>query len=321
MPFFKNINPFSKHNPDTGFGVNAANVGGRFINKDGSFNLEKEGLSLWKRTSIFYYMLTVPRWKFILIMLAFYFLINIFFTVIYLFIGPGELQGMIASTAWGKIREMFYFSTETFTTVGYGRVNPVGDLANIVSSIESMSGFLSFAIATGLIYGRFSKPRAYLAFSENALISPFQGRTALMFRVAAYKNNHHISNANIKVNLGLTVTENGQQVFKFYDLELERKHVDMLMMSWTVVHPIDDKSPLLGFSREDMELSDVEIYVTVQGFDEVFSSNVLQRTSYTYNEFVYGARFRQMYHESENGKTTILELDKLNEYDRVELPD
>jgi inward rectifier potassium channel len=321
MPLLKNINPFSKHNPDTGFGVNAANVGGRFINKDGSFNLRKEGWPLWKRISIYYYMLSVPRWKFILIILGFFVLVNVFFSSLYLLIGVQELQGVIATTAWGKMREVFYFSTETFTTVGYGRVNPVGDLANVVSSIESMSGFLSFAIATGLIYGRFSKPRAFLAFSHNALISPFQGGTALMFRLVAYKNNHHITNAGIKVGVGLTVTENGQQVFKFYDLELERSRVDMLSMSWTVVHPINERSPLLGFSREDMELSDVEIYVSVQGFDDVFSSNVLQRTSYTYKEFVYGARFVQMYHESEDGQTTVLELDKLNKYELVELPD
>ena len=194
---------------------------------------------------------------------------------------------MIAVTTWSKFKELFFFSTETFTTVGYGRVNPVGDGVNIVAAIESMNGFLSFALATGLIYGRFSKPKAYLAFSENALISPYKDIKGLMFRFASYKDNHTLTNVEIKVNAGFTVQENDSPVFKFYDLELERSHVDSLAMNWTVVHPIDEKSPLSGFTPEDMQALDMELYVLVRGFDDVYSNNVLQRTSYTHHEILF----------------------------------
>jgi len=196
----------------------------------------------------------------------------------------------------------------------------VGDAANFVAAIESMSGFLSFAIATGLIYGRFSKPKAYLIFSDRALISPFQDITALMFRFASYKDNHTLTNVEIKINLRMQVQENDKAVFKFYDLELERSRVESLPMNWTVVHPIDEKSPLQGFNQEDMKTADIEVYVLVRGFDDVYSNIVLQRTSYTYDEIIFNRKFVQMYRESRDGKTTILELHKLNEHKEVKVP-
>lgn len=317
MAIGKRINPFSKNNNDTGFGVNANSYGGRFVNKDGTYNLHKEGLSFWKRFSIYYTMLNLSRWKFIGVILLFYFLINLIFCGLYMLIGMHEFQGVIAQTDWQRFKEVYFFSTETFTTVGYGRVNPVGDYANLVASIEAMSGFLSFALATGLIYGRFARPKAFLAFSEHALVSPYKGDRALMFRLATFKNHHHLTNAEVKVNLGITVQEDGVAVFRFYDLALERQRVDSLTMNWTIVHPIDDVSPLQGLTAEDLQAADAELYVIVRGFDDVYSNTVLQRTSYTYEEIVFDARFTSMYRESADGKTTILELDKLNRYERV----
>jgi inward rectifier potassium channel len=317
MALRKKINPSSKINNDTGFGNNANSYGGRFINRDGSFNLRKEGMPFLSRFSIYHSMLNLPRWKFILLIVVFFLCINLLYTIIYLLIGTNQFQGMIASTNWQKIKEVYFFSTETFTTVGYGRVNPVGDGANFVASIEAMSGFLSFAIATGLIYGRFSKPTAYLIFSDHALVAPYQDKTALMFRFVSYKDNHILTNVDIKVNIGLQVQENDNAVYKFYDLSLERSHVESLPMNWTVVHPIDENSPFMGFSFEDMKVADVELYVLVRGFDDVYSNMVLQRTSYTFEEIKFNKKFIPMYRESNDGKTTILELHKLNEYKEV----
>jgi len=314
MALLKRINPSSKINNDTGFGTNASDYGGRFINRDGSFNLRKEGMPFWERFSIYHRMLNLPRWKFITLIICFFLAINVAYTIIYLLIGTDGFTGMLAKTNWQKVKEVYFFSTETFTTVGYGRVNPVGDGVNFVASIEAMSGFLSFAVATGLLYGRFSKPRSYLVFSDFALIAPYQDKTALMFRFASYKDNHILTNVEIKVNVGLQVEENEKHVYKFFDLHLERSRVDSLPMNWTVVHPIDEDSPFAGFTEEDMKLSDVELYVLVRGFDDVYSTVVLQRTSYTYEEIKFNKKFRPMYRESDDGKTTILELHKLNEH-------
>jgi inward rectifier potassium channel len=310
----KKINPVLKVNNDTGFGNNASNYGGRFINRDGTFNLRKEGIPFIDRFSIYHNMLTIPRWKFIAILVLFYFAINLIYTFIYLIVGIDQLQGVIATTNWGKFKEAYFFSTETFTTVGYGRVNPIGDGANFVASIEAMSGFLSFALATGLMFGRFARPRAYLIFSDHALISPFKGITGLMFRFVSYKDKHTLTNVEIRVNIGLQVQADGRAEYRYYDLALERTKVESLPMNWTVVHPIDENSPLQGFSYEDMRSSDVEIYVLIRGFDDVYSNVVQQRTSYTYGEIKFNNKFVPMYRESEDGKTTILELHKLNEY-------
>jgi len=310
----KKINPVLTTNNDTGFGNNASNYGGRFINRDGTFNLRKEGISFVDRFSIYHNMLTIPRWKFIGILILFYFVINLLYSFIYLWVGIDQLQGVIATTNWGKFKEAYFFSTETFTTVGYGRVNPVGDGANFVASIEAMSGFLSFALATGLMFGRFARPRAYLIFSDHSLVSPYKDITGLMFRFASYKDKHTLTNVEIRVNIGLQVQVDGKAEYRYYDLALERTKVESLPMNWTVVHPIDEKSPLQGFSYEDMRASDVEIYVLIRAFDDVYSNVVQQRTSYTYEEIKFNNKFIPMYRESDDGKTTILELHKLNEY-------
>src|SRR5205085_6016302 len=162
----KKINPFLKTNNDTGFGSNASSYGGRFINRDGTFNLRREGISILNRISVFEKMLHLPRWKFISSIILSYLVVNLIFTIAYFMAGLNQLQGLLAITPWEKFKEVYFFSTQTFTTVGYGRINPVGDGANLIASIEALCGFLSFAIVTGLIYGRFAKPKTYLMFSE-----------------------------------------------------------------------------------------------------------------------------------------------------------
>src|SRR5258705_4878383 len=265
MALLKRVNPFSKINNDTGFGTNASDYGGRFINRDGTFNLRKEGMPFWERFSIYHSMLNLPRWKFIALIISFFLVINLLYTIIYLLIGTEEFTGLIATTNWEKVKEVYFVSTETFTTVGYGRVNPIGDGANLVAAIESMSGLLFFAIATGLIYGRFSRPRAHLAFSDNAVVAPYRDKTALMFRFVCYKEQHALTDVTVQVNLAMLIKENGKANYKYYELPLERHKIESLPMNWTVVHPIDEQSPLLGLSAEDMKAADVELYVLVRG--------------------------------------------------------
>jgi inward rectifier potassium channel len=312
MSLYKKINPFSRQNNDTGFSTNVNDTGGRFINKDGSYNLVKEGMSITKRISLFHDMLNLPQWKFITIIFLFYFVINLLFAGIYFLIGPSQITGLPTDNDWHVFKELFYFSTETFTTVGYGRVNPVGDAANIVAGIESLTGFLSLAIATGLIYGRFSKPRSYLIFSDHAVIAPYKDGKGLMFRFAAFKDKHSLTEVEIKVNVGIQVVDEDKASYKYFTLDLERSRVESMAMSWTVVHPIIESSPLFGFTEEDMKTGDVEIYVMLRGFDDVFSNYVAQRTSYTYGEIMFDRKFVPMYRESDDGMTTILELHKLN---------
>ncbi len=304
-------------NDNTGFGTNPDNYGGRFVNKDGSFNVRKEGVPFLKRFSLYHSMLNMPALKFFGTLFLFYLTVNFLFAWIYFFIGKTQFQGILVAGFFNIFKEMFFFSTETFTTVGYGRVNPVGDGANSVAAAESMLGFLSFAVATGLLYGRFSRPRAFLVFSKEALISPYQDGTALMFRFAAYKDNHTLTNLEIRVNIAMQLDEKGKRVNKFYDLDLERSRVESLPMNWTIVHPINEKSPLNSHTTEELKKADVELYVSVRAFDDVYSNVVQQRTSYTYEEIVFNRKFVQMYHESVDGRTTIVDLQKIDEHNVV----
>lgn len=317
MSLLKRINPFLKAKTDTGFGTNADAQAGRFLNKDGSFNVVKKGGSISERIGLYNNMLNMPGWQFLGLIFSGFILINLFFSAIYFFMEPSQLTGIIASDNAKRFRELFFFSAQTLTTVGYGRINPVGDTASIVASFEALTGFLLLAIATGLFYGRFSKPRAYIKFSKNALIAPYNDKTALMFRFVSYKNNHTLTDVEVRVTLGITLQENGKAVFKFYELHLERSRIDSLIMNWTIVHPIDEQSPVAGFTQEDLAAGDAEIYVLVRGFDDIFSNTVLARSSYTYAEIIFNARFVPMYTESEDGTTTLLHLNKLDEISRV----
>lgn len=304
---------------NTGFGTNSSSSGGRYFNRRGGANVEKSGVGLLEKYSWYHTMLQMRRGKFLLLLFIIYVLINLAFAGVYYLIGVEHLQGAHTGSAWKEFTEVFFFSTQTFTTVGYGRISPTGFATSGVATFEAFLGLLSFAIATGLFYGRFSRPQAFLRFSRNALIAPYKDGTALMFRMAPYKNNS-LSEAEVKLTLGMRVEENGKMVNRFYTLAMEISKINALALSWTIVHAIDEKSPLYGFTRRDIEEADLEVLVFVKAFDEVFANTVVARTSYVSKEIVWGGKFRMMYYRSEDNRSTILDLDKLNDFDRVELP-
>lgn len=298
-------------NQDTGFGERTSDMGGRMVNKDGSFNIKRIGIGLRFRASGYQSMLTMPRWRFLLVILIVYFLINCFFTCLYWLSGPGSIEGLAHEDSWGRIKELFFFSTQTLTTVGYGRINPVSELANWIAAIESLVGFLSLAIATGLLYGRFSRPRAFIRFSDFLVYTYYKTGRALMFRLVCYKDDHLLMNAEIKVNVRIVTKDNS---YRFFNLKLERSRVDSLVLNWTVVHPIDEDSPFYGLSQKEIVNIQPEISAYLTGFDEVYSSIVVARISYAIKDFKFGFKFLPMYFSKT--KRTDLDLSKLNLIDQ-----
>lgn len=305
---------------NTGFGTNSTSTGGRFINRDGKPNVIKKGVGILNRYSWYHTMLGMKRGQFLFLLFLIYISINLVFAGVYYIIGIDHLAGVNAGSPWKNFTEVFFFSAQTFTTVGYGRISPVGFMASAVSTFEAFLGLLSFAIATGLFYGRFSQPKAFLQFSDNALIAPYKNGTALMFRLAPYKNNN-LSEVEVKLTMALTSDENGKLTDKFFNLDLELSKINGLSLSWTIVHPIDDKSPFYGLSKEDISNKDIEIMVYVKAFDAIFSNNVVARTSYVSAEIIWGAKFNMMYHPNEDKNKTILDLDKINDFEFMPLPE
>ena len=157
----------------------------------------------------------------------------------------------------------FFFSSQTLTTVGYGHVAPQGLPCNVIASLESFLGILAFALVTGLLYGRFTRPKAYLLFSDKLLISPYKEGRALMLRLASYKNNHLTEvEAQVTVVLHL-IDDNGKPTTKFYTLPLEITKINSMALSWTLVHPLDENSPLDGYTREELIAAKIELFAFI----------------------------------------------------------
>lgn len=320
MAFFRqNKNLVSEIN--TGFGVNSKDSGGRFYNRNnGRANVVKKGVTILDRYSWYHTMLYMKRGKFLLLLFLIYIFINLLFAGIYYAIGIQHLTGVNKDSAMGNFTEVFFFSTQTFTTVGYGRISPTGFLTSAVATFEAFLGLLSFAIATGLFYGRFSRPQAFLRFSDKAIIAPYQDGIALMFRMAPYKNNA-LSEVEVKLTMAMQLEENGKKENKFYSLDLEIPKINALVLSWTIVHPIDENSPLFGFNMQDIKNADTEVFAFVKAFDEVFSNTVIGRNSYVASEIEWGARFKMMYHANADKTKTVLDLSLLNSIEKVHIPE
>jgi inward rectifier potassium channel len=308
---------------ELGFGSKLTDTSTRLINKDGTFNVIRTNNVLGRYYLDLYHRFITMSWpRFFLIFFAFFFGLNGLFASFYSLLGSEQFQGVSPSGGIGHYWDMYFFSTQTFTTVGYGHIAPVGWVASMIASVESVLGWLSFAIATGLLYGRFARPVSRILFSDNALLAPYKDKTGFMFRIANARSSQLIE---VETEVILSLIDqgtNGQAPRrKYYNLKLEVKRINLLSLSWTIVHPITDDSPLYGISLEELKNTDAEFWVLMKAFDDTFSQVVYQRTSYTATDMLWGAKFKPMYSSVEGSSATVLELDKINDVERVSLPE
>ncbi|MBS1782607.1 MAG: Inward rectifier potassium channel Irk [Bacteroidetes bacterium] len=305
---------------NTGFTSISNTEGARLTNADGSLNMRKTGLPPWELISIYHTLIHMNRRRFFLFIFLFYTVVNILFAFGYVLIGVEHLEGVsnTGSDSMSGFLQAFFFSSQTLTTVGYGHISPIGIAANSLAAAESFLGILSFALVTGLLYGRFTRPKAYLIFSQQAVITMHKGFRAIMFRFASSKNNH-LTDVEVQLSLAFHVRENDKLTTKFFSLKPEMSKINSLALSWTIVHVMNEESPFWGMSWAEMQNVQFELLVFIKGFDDHFSNQVQQRTSYTVNDVIYGAKFLPTFRRSDDGKTTILELDKINQYEVVPL--
>lgn len=309
---------FSKRkSTNTGFGEQASNQGERLVRKDGSYNVIRTGIPFLNRFNHYHDLITMKWWKFYLLVFTFYTSINVVFACIFMAVGMDQIEGDLGLTNSEHFWDAFFFSSQTMTTVGYGRTSPIGFLANIVAAFECLIGLMSFAILTGVLYGRFARPHAKLVSSDNALLAPFEGATALMFRIANARSNQLIE---CEAQLLMSYIDRQTNRREFENLTLEYPKISALALSWTIVHPIIAESPLYGLSLNDLKEMDCEFVCNFKGFDETYSQSVYTRVSYNSHEIVWGAKFDAMFHRANNSAATVLEVDKVGSYKEVHLP-
>jgi len=287
----------------------------RTINKDGSFNVERRGTG-WRDIHPYLFLISIPWPAFLALVTATYLAANTFFAAIYYSLGPGNLQHGDAPDKLGRFLNAFFFSAHTLTTVGYGNIAPATISANIVAAIEALIGLLGFALATGILFGRFSRPSARIGFSENALIAPYESRTSLQFRILNRRPNALMDVEATVILMGVA-GEPGKQKRTFQPLPLERDSVDFLALTWTIVHPIDEASPLFKKTSEDTERSQSEVIILIKAFDETFSQSVRARYSYRFDEIIWNAKFTPAFEFDHTGNM-VLNIDKVGSYAPVE---
>jgi inward rectifier potassium channel len=305
--------PKEKENdiPDLGFSSFSVKDRKRFINKDGSFNVVRNA-SFFNDFHIYQFLVSMSWTSFACTTLLFYFVINCLFAGFYLMIGVEYLSGAEGDNLT-PFWTAFFFSVQTLTTVGYGSVSPIGFGANLIAAIGALTGLMSFALGTGLLFARFSKPTASILFSENAIVSSYGDGKALMFRLANRRRNM-LTNLQIEVIAAWLKRDEKGRVHRAYRrLVLERDSLSMLPLTWTIVHPITEESPITNCSKHGLENVDLEIIVVLEGYDDTFASTIRTHTSYKFEELIWNAKFDSAFYFNEEGHT-VLEVDKLNSF-------
>lgn len=311
QPLLPDQTTIERQNRDLGFGsVLSGRRQLRLLNRDGSFNVFRQKPKWWRRILTYHFLLNMSWPRFFAVVLVGFIAINAVFATAYYLAGPATVQGEVGVN--NQFLRCFFFSVDTFATIGYGNLSPKGVAAHVIVSVEALFGLMTFAIATGLVFAKFARPVANIVYSRNAVIAPYRGITAFMFRVI---NGSHNQLIDLEARVVFTRFEDsgGSPQRRYYPLSLERDRVSFFPAAWTVVHPIDNASPLYGSTREEMVASAAEFLVLITATDETFSTTVQSRSSYAAEEIVWGARFANLFQDGDR----ILTID-MNRFHAVE---
>ena len=301
---------------DLGFGaVVSAERKHRLLNRDGSFNVSRDGLGIWEALNPYHSLLTMSWPQFLGGLTGAILVVNAIFAVAYLMCGAGALATPATGMPEGRFLQAFFFSVETFATIGYGHVYPVGVASNTVMTVESIVGLIGVALTTGIMFARFSRPTAKIRFSKVALIAPYRGITAFEFRLANVRASQMVQ-LEAKVLFSRFGKHDGTLKRDFVELALERRQVTFFPLSWTIVHPIDDASPLWGVTAEEMAASDAEFLVMLTGYDETFASTVHTRTSYKPHEILWGAKYASVFEKPGEDGMIKIDVGRLDSIER-----
>lgn len=297
---------------DLGFGsVVSGQSRERLLNSDGTFNVRRTGLPLATSLNLYHTLLSMKWSRFLGLILLLYFLSNIVFGAFYASLGVSGLIDTSAEPMSNIFLRGFFFSVQTFATIGYGTIHPAGVVPNLLVTIESYYSLLANALITGLVFARFARPVARIIFSDVAVIAPYRNIEGLMFRFVNGRSSQLIE-VTIKVLFARFVNENGRTVRRFDFLDLERTNVTFLPLALTVVHPITESSPFKGLTQQDLIATDAELLILITATDETFAQTVHTRSSYKPHEIRCGHKFVSIYNEVEDGEPISIDIRKLS---------
>lgn len=310
----------TKNNNDPGFGAHIIQQSKlRLLNQNGTFNVCRQGLPFFLSLNLYNTLLNMSWLRFYISLIVIYLLAITLFASSYFLIGPEALTKSDSANQDDFFLVSFFFSVHTITAVGYGHIAPNGVLANILVTIEAFVGLAGFAIAAALIFARISRPKAKIRFSRHALIGSYHSITCFMFRIANAARSELVE-AEARILLSLKHTSNGVRTRRFYDLKLEKNKSAFFPVDWIVVHPITPESPLYNLSQQDLGLKEAEFLVLINAIDDTFAQDVHARSSYRWEEVIWGARYKDMYREMTRDGRISIDLSKLDEIEQIDSP-
>jgi inward rectifier potassium channel len=304
---------------DLGFGSVVSRDGRqRLLNRDGSFNVVREGLGVLATLAPYQQLVTISWAGFLAVVALLYLIFNVLFALAYIACGPDALAGPATHMLGGRFSQAFFFSIQTFATIGYGQIGPNGLAANLLVTVEALVGLMYQALATGLLFARFARPTAAIVFSRHAIVAPYAEVQALMFRIANQRRRSEIIDLQAQVlYTSLERDREGRITRRYRLLALERNKVTFFPLTWTIVHPIDENSPLAGKTRDDLLSEQAEILVLLTGVDETYEQTVHARTSYRADEIIWNARFQSVFRDESRSHLVSVDVSRLNDFEKL----
>lgn len=274
----------------------------------GRLRYEVRGLRITPLSDLFHFLMRTRWYKLLGAFVCIYIGVNSLFACLYWLGGSGTVQ----NARPGIFLDDFWFSVQTFATIGYGNLSPGTTYAHVLVTLESFCGMLSVALGTGILFAKFSLPKARVAFSKNVIVSSRNGEPCLVWRVANRRGSSLLDATAQAHVLMDDVSKEGHRMRRNYELELERSSMPIFLLAWTLIHRLDEKSPLYGLTVDNATERVVGIIVSFTGVDDTMLQSVHARQMYSTDDLRFNARFVDMIDNSVPG-TLIIDHAQMDE--------
>jgi len=298
---------------EQGFGSGKEFASNRLINKNGHFNIERKGAISGIR-DFYSYLISIRWWKYIGLTFFVYIILNLGFAVLYCMLGKDAILN--TNPELSHFSNCFYFSIQTFTSLGYGHLTPGNNLSNMLGTIESFTGILSIALTTGVLYGRFSKPSSKIIFSSNSLFTVINNKPAIVFK-AVNGRKSVLLNAKSQMILSIQKNSDNPNEKNYHDLSLEIANIPFFPLTWSVVHYIDENSPIFNVEFDSFMERHPELICSIEAFDETHSQSIIAIKSYAFDQWVNGKKFSKNFYKNNTG-ITILDINSINDLEELD---